>query len=62
MDKFRIRDTVWFPKKKDFLKIFSWSVRYHTGNAKKDKESAEYHDKMAVIYKAKIKELKTKGE
>jgi len=42
--------------KKDIQKSFSWNAHYHIRHAKKDRESAEYHDKMAVICKAKIKE------
>ncbi len=42
--------------KKDVWKSFSWNANYHMRHAKKDRESAEYHDKMAVICKAKIKE------
>ncbi len=42
--------------KKDVQKSFSWNAHYHMRHAKKDRESAEYHDKMAVICKARIKE------
>jgi len=41
--------------KKDVQKSFSWNAHYHMRHAKKDRESADYHDKMAVICKAKIK-------
>ena len=42
--------------KKDVQKSFSWNANYHMRHAKKDRESAEYHDKMAVICKAKAKD------
>ena len=41
--------------KKDAQKSFSWNAHYHMRHAKKDRESAEYHDKMAVICKARTK-------
>jgi len=44
--------------KKDIQKSFSWNANYHMRHAKKDRESAEYHDKMAVICKARMKETK----
>lgn len=42
--------------KKDVQKSFSWNAHYHMRHARKDRESAEYHDKMAVICKARVKE------
>jgi len=41
--------------KKDIHKSFSWNASYHMRHAKKDRESAEYHDKMAVLCKARTK-------
>ena len=41
--------------KKDVQKSFSWNAHYHMRHAKKDRESAEYHDKMAVLCKARAK-------
>jgi len=42
--------------KKDVQKSFSWNAHYHMRHAKKDRESAEYHDKMAVICRSRAKE------
>ncbi len=42
--------------KKDVQKSFSWNAHYHMRHAKKDRESAEYHNKMAVICKTRAKE------
>ena len=42
--------------KKDVQKNFSWNAHYHIRHAKKDRESAEYHDKMAALCKKRIKE------
>lgn len=41
--------------KKEVHKNFSWNASYHIRHAKKDRESAEYHDKMAVACKARSK-------
>lgn len=45
--------------KKDVQKSFSWNAHYHMRHAKEDRKSAEYHDKMAVICKARAKKDKT---
>jgi len=42
--------------KKDKHKSFSWNAGYHIGEAKRNRESAEYHDKMAVICKERAPE------
>ena len=42
--------------KKNVRKSFSWNAHYHLSEAKKNRKQAEYHDKMAVICKARTKE------
>ena len=44
--------------KKEAHKNFSWNASYHMRHAKKDRESAEYHDKMAIICKARAEKEK----
>lgn len=38
-------------------KSFSWNAGYHLRAAKKSQESVDYHNKMAVICKAKSREM-----
>ena len=42
--------------KKSKHKSFSWNAGYHIGEAKRDRKSAEYHEKMAVICKERASE------
>lgn len=43
--------------KKDKLKSFAWNAGYHLRAAKEHRKMVEYHDGMAVICKAKGKEV-----
>jgi len=40
--------------KKSKNKSFSWNAGYHIGEAKRNRKSAEYHEKMAVICKQRV--------
>ena len=42
--------------KKDRAKSFSWHAGYHLREAKRNRKDAEYHDKMAVLCKARAKD------
>jgi len=42
--------------KADKLKSYSWNAGYHLRNAKKDRKSAEYHEKMAILCKDRAKD------
>jgi hypothetical protein len=42
--------------KKDKRKSLSWNAAYHLRTAKKMREDAEYHDKMAIVCKARSKD------
>ena len=42
--------------KKDKQKTFSWNAGYHLRNAKKCREEAEWHDRLAQICKARAKD------
>ena len=42
--------------KKDKLKTFSWNAGYHMREAKRNRKDAEYHERKAVLCKARAKE------
>jgi hypothetical protein len=52
----REQDTKVENLKKNVHKSFSWNAGYHLREAKRSRKQAEYHDKKAVLCKARSKE------
>lgn len=42
--------------KADKRKSFAWNAGYHMREARRDRKSAEYHEKMAAICKSRVKD------